>query len=267
MDWDQDGTLDILSGSYLTPGIQAGHLQFLRGSGGVEFDAAETMNDMEGNPVLNVAVTKSSDMQLKVKNFCTHQHAVDFDNDGDLDLVVGSNLDQFYFHENLAKSGAAPMISSNSVAMQVRLPSPAKHSAPHLADWDNDGDLDLISGSSVGGAFLSENVGSRSAPKYEPFQILIPLGDSSALSSTQRIDSASFEMGGSTRVWATDFNSDGWLDLLIGDCSSVMELKDGVTEEDLQAAAGISESEANKLVNNITTGFVWVYLRKPPQEL
>ena len=151
--------------------------------------------------------------------------------------------------------------------MSVRLPSPAKHSAPHLADWDNDGDLDLISGSSVGGAFLSENTGSRSAPKYEPFQILIPIRDSSTALSTQRIDSTHFELGASTRVWTTDFNSDGWLDLLIGDFSDVMELKEGVTEEEYQAAVEKSESEASKLVYNSSTGFIWVYLRKPPQEL
>ena len=267
MDWDQDGKLDVLSGSYLTPGIQAGHLQFLRGKGGFDFAAAETIVNEEGKPVLNVAVTESSDMKLKVKNFCTHQHAVDYDDDGDLDLMVGSNLDQFYFHENVANSGDVAKLSSKSVAMPVRLPAPAKHSAPHLVDWDNDGDLDLISGSSVGGVFISTNSGSRSAPEYEPFRILIPLPESSVPLSAQIVDSVDFQMGKSTRVWVADLNSDGWSDLLIGDLSTVVELKEGVTKEGLDAAVGKSESAANELINSRTTGFVWVYLRKPPQEL
>ena len=271
MDWDQDGKLDILSGSYLTPGVLAGHLQFLKGKQGIEFESATTVENEEGRPVLNLAVDDSGDMQLKLKNYCTHQHAIDYDNDGDLDLVVGSNMDQFYFHENVAESGKAPLLKATSVTLPVSLPLPMRHSAPHLADWDNDGDLDLISGSSAGGVFISENTGTRSEPVYQEFKILIPLTESESPVVDQRSDNIDFEIAGSTRVWATDFNSDGWLDLLIGDCSSVMELNEGVTEEEFdvafEAASETSTVALDKCVTRKSTGFVWVYLRKPPAEL
>ncbi len=270
MDWDLDGKLDVISGCYLTPGIQAGHLQFLRGIEGIDFDTAKTLVNEKSQPILNVAVDGTSDIQLKLKNFCTHQHAVDYDNDGDLDLVVGSNMDQFYLHENVAQSGEAPSISSTSVALPIRLPGPTRHSAPHLADWDNDGDLDLISGSSAGGVFISENSGTRDKPSYEPFRVLIPLREYQTPVAEQRSNKPDFEMDRSTRVWATDFNSDGWLDLLIGDCSHVMELNDDATEEEFDAAfkvaAESSQAELEKCVTRKATGFVWVYLRKPAKQ-
>jgi hypothetical protein len=242
VDWDQDGKLDILSGCYLSMGVQAGHLQFLRGSAGIDFHAATTVNNENGEPVVNVVAGDSSDIQLKLKNYCTHQHAVDYDDDGDLDLVVGSNMFHFYFHENVAEPNESPVLSSLPVPLSVWFPSSYRHTAPHLADWDNDGDLDLISGSSSGGVFLSENSGTRAKPNYEPFEVLVPLSESSSPVREQRRNDPDFQLGGSTRVWTMDFNSDGWLDLVIGDTSEVMELKKGVTEEEFEEAfAAFSE--------------------------
>ena len=248
MDWDLDGQLDILSGSYKSDGLMTGHLQILKGNGNSDFAAAITLTNETGSPANNVTVSDATPIPVQLKNLCTHQHAVDYDSDGDLDLVVGSNMDQIYLHENLAESGEPAALSSSPIALPLRLPQGAGHSAPHLADWDNDGDLDLISGSSLGGVFISTNSGSRSQPSYEPFQVLIPLPETATAVSkspqSQSVDE--IQLGKSTRVWATDFNSDGWLDLLIG----------GKAERPATLANEASSQ---------SKGYVWVVIRKPPE--
>jgi hypothetical protein len=38
----------------------------------------------------------------------------------------------------------------------------------------------------------------------------------------------------STRVWAVDWNRDGWLDLLVGDGATITNPKEGVTQEEYE---------------------------------
>ena len=267
MDWDLDGRLDILSGCYSLYNENGGALQLLRGKTSTDFYAAETMVDEEGEQILNVAVAKDADFLSKYKNFCTHQHAVDYDNDGDLDLVVGSGKDEIRFHENVAAQGQVPKIASSAASLSVRLPFPVRGPNPHLADWDNDGDLDLLCGSSAGGVFIAENSGSRSEPEYNPFKILIPLSESKSRFMYQRVGDPEIQLGGATRIWVTDFNSDGVKDLLIGDRAGLYELAKGVTEIEFKEALsafddGRGESGLDECVVKKQTGFVWVFLQK-----
>ena len=52
---------------------------------------------------------------------------------------------KFYLHVNSADSpSAAPVFADKPTALDVTLPD--QHSGPHFADWDGDGDLDLLSG-------------------------------------------------------------------------------------------------------------------------
>jgi len=77
-------------------------------------------------------------------------------------------------------------------------------SAPCVADWDSDGDLDLIVGEISGTVSFVENTGSDRAPKYgEPTQI-----ESGGVSIRVA--------GGDAGPVVTDWDSDGDLDLLVG---------------------------------------------------
>ncbi len=221
MDWNLDGHLDILSGCYWTSGADGGHIQLLAGRGGIDFAPAVTLNDRNGNPLLNTTVN-SDDAENgiadnQIETICTHQHAVDYDGDGDLDLVVGCFASSFYYYENVGDADQ-PDLSGHAVCLPVV--STSMHSAPHLADWDADGDLDLISGTSDGGAILSENKGTRTHPVWSDFQQLIPTPRPESVhvaKSQEDVTPAS-----STRVWATDWNGDGKLDLLVGDSVTVL---------------------------------------------
>jgi hypothetical protein len=54
------------------------------------------------------------------------------------------------------------------------------------------------------------------------------------------------EIGTSTRLWATDFNADGWLDLLIG----------GKIELPVSPPTRVQPQ---------SIGGVWILIRKPPE--
>lgn len=238
MDWDQDGKLDILSGCYWTDDEDGGHLQFLKGDGGLNFAESVSLLNVDGQPLQNAEKAAGS---ADVNIICTEQHAVDYDDDGDLDLVVGCFGTKFFLYQNLAEEHDGKNMIAGEVTM-LPIESPGNHASPHLVDWDNDGDLDLLSGSSSGGVILSENTGTRSEPQWASFKQLVK-----ASNLHQQNDADSLGMGPSTRVWATDWNGDGWQDLVVGDSTSIVSPAEGVDAKEWKRRLAEDEQEMNEL--------------------
>jgi hypothetical protein len=218
--------------------------------------------------------------------------AVDWDGDGDLDLVVGNFAGSFYLFTGQGSGKFLPQpkqITTGAGPLKIQ----GAHSDPFPVDWDGDGDLDLLSGSSSGGVQWAENsAGAGKEPKFKQFRDLIqpdqpivygkPLAESDLTGPT-----------GSTRVWVDDINADGKLDLLVGDSVTLISVPKGLTaevqrqkqeqwnkeiakvSEEYQAAIGNQEKvqeyseKLQKLYARRTefiiedrTGFVWLYLQK-----
>lgn len=245
MDWDNDGRLDILSGCYWTDGAEAGHIQILLGRGGLNFAPAQALLNSDGKPLENRVLPQGSNDPNITDNICTHQHAVDYNGNGELDLVVGSFGPHFFLYKNEGDA-AKPMLSTKAIKLPVK--SPDYHSAPHLADLTGDGKLEFITGSAGGKVYISYNAGTRAEPQWSEFEVLLDIQSEHELFAME--EHVEPRPGRATRVWATDWNGNGLLDLVVGDAITIASPAAGLTEEEFKA----KRTEWEEAVTTAMTG-------------
>ena len=292
MDLNGDGFKDILSGSYSGKNVgaarMAGLFQVFWGTKD-GFNKAQTLNGSDGKPLIIGSEADWSDKNL-TERICTRPTAVDWDNDGKLDLVTGTFTGSFYLFKGEGAGVFSPrseQILADGKPLEVKY-----HSDPMVVDWDGDGDLDVVSGCAGGSVMLAENSGSRAQPSLKPFVELIKHV------SREETATAAEQLSGpsdNVRVWVGDINGDGKLDVLVGDSVMLSAPAAGLTAEQMKARErqwqeqyqelikkhhienkGASEEAARKLneqiskmhearsefVRETNTGFVWLYLQK-----
>ncbi|WP_338790087.1 FG-GAP-like repeat-containing protein [Bernardetia sp. MNP-M8] len=138
---------------------------------------------------------------------------VDFDGDGDIDIISGSGgipaSDDFRLFENTgtttAPNWAAPVLAPNGLSGADLIANFAgSNFTPSFVDIDNDGDLDVFIGTFNSGILYQENTGSATAPNYAA-AIANPFGITTA------------GIGNFTAPSFVDIDGDGDQDMFIGD--------------------------------------------------
>jgi hypothetical protein len=214
VDLDNDGKLDILSGSYAP-----GELFTFRNRGDNTFARAKRLRDKDASVITVGAGTTA--------------FAADWDNDGDLDVIVGTMSGDLYLLTNVGtKEKPAYGASTRLLSGGKPIRADYAHAAPAVADWDGDGLPDLLVGTGRGSVVLYRSTGreSNGQLKLGAPRTLIP--PSTADANTEDPGAGrSRPWGGFVRVSVTDFNGDGRADLLLGDMNDELILNEGMTPE------------------------------------
>jgi hypothetical protein len=127
----------------------------------------------------------------------------DVDGDGDLDVPIGENDGQVRYLENTGDLTRTPTYS-DATDNPFSGEDAGDNSAPALADFDGDGDLDAVSGKSATGQLVYfENTGTQRDPDYERQQ-----------SGNNPFSAFSFD--GESAPLSLDFDGDGDYDVAVG---------------------------------------------------
>jgi hypothetical protein len=264
-----------------------------------EVERFQSLNKLPANGTVDKATWQALGSLVTQSNYltetiCTRPIAVDWDADGDLDLIVGNFAGSFYLFKGEGKGKFQPQAELLKNEQNKALKIAGVHSDPFVVDWDGDGDLDLLSGSSQGGVQWAENHSPKGQkrPLLKKFVTLIdvpkPVGRGSFVHEKDLVGPTR-----STRIWVDDVNADGKLDILVGDSVRLMapakglgeakskeamatwqkelnaalaKLRDKTLDKQQQAEAGKRYTELyrqrSQFVTEQSTGFVWLYLQK-----
>jgi hypothetical protein len=254
-DLDGDGHVDLLSGSW------PGEIHFFKGGPGRTFAAPVKLKHKTGKSInVGGGPRKSGTDMILVAGDATFEdtekgrfivydgerieipegceggitgtasavHAVDWDGDKDLDLLVGEIRGGVHLVSNEGTPTAPAFGKATQLRFGLMLPVQVSGDAgPFTADWDGDGDLDLLVGSGDGSVVLFRNAGAL-PPRLGPPEQLVPP------SSSGYGDKAPTEPmpGHRTKVCAADWNGDGRLDLLVGDFATQKAVRPEPTPEE-----------------------------------
>ncbi len=201
-DFDGDGDLDLLCGEF-TDGFtyfeNVGNRQNLKLSAGIR------PLDVNGDPLrMSLCMIKPT--------------PVDWDGDGDLDLIVGDEDGRVALieHTGTIKNGVPVFLPPFYFRQKADTLKSGALATPAGADWDGDGDDDMIAGNTSGRILFFENLGGRPARFSAPVpltaegrEIRFEAGPNGSIQGP-----AETKWGYST-LSVADWDMDGRLDLVV----------------------------------------------------
>lgn len=217
MDLNADGKLDILSGCYATHENGKPQVFVLYGKGSLDFQPATPLLNQDKSPVKALTPAQK---QAGQSTKCTHPYACDWDNDGDIDLIIGTASGLFHLVKQSVNESGELCFEPYSELLKTPggkpINVPGGKSSPCAVDWDGDGDLDILSGSHNGGVYLFSNSGNSETPQLNQAINLLQQNSAGIEQDPDNLQPARY-----ARITVHDWNADGLLDVILGDHLSI----------------------------------------------
>jgi len=204
VDFDKDGVNDLLVGAF------GGYLNLVKGLGNGDYAQPVRLKDKTGKEIHGGQYwsdEKKKWMGGEDSTLMTQPRFVDWDDDGDLDVLLGGRNGQMslYMNEGNAKQAAfSPKKTKIMVAGKPGFwmrPDLLQDPSPEYVDWDGDGLKDLVV-LYIGAkrVIWCKNTGAKGKPSFAAPQQLLKFKTPKTC----------------CRLSVQDFNGDGKLDLIIG---------------------------------------------------
>jgi len=220
VDYDDDGILDIISGSY-----DPGDVYLIRGLGNGEYAAVESITDEDGTPLVHHPkemkrhLEEPGEQSDQLASFGSWATPMDWDDDGDLDMLIGTFGGELFVRKNIG-TREAPKYEGSSIQVNAD-GKPLKvhsHTSPVAVDWNTDGLVDLV-------------VGSSEQPEFSARRLLVG-APSDSIFLTQYLSPDEISVPGTrAQICVADYNGDGRLDLLVGDYFNRVELDESWSDQ------------------------------------
>jgi FG-GAP-like repeat len=295
-----------VSGSY-----DPGDIYLSRGLGKGKYAAIKGLVDeakvpLVHHPVEFVAFTSLDDAKKserdavgkRVASFGSWPALLDWEGDGDLDMLIGTFGGDLYLRSNQgtrAKPAFAPetsRVEAGGAPIHVN-----GHANPVVADWDGDGLWDLVVSSSDGAVVWFKNEGTAKEPKLAQPEVLVSAKSKDKFLSRYLEPGQAPAPGVRAQICVTDYDGDGRQDLVLGDycryvflkklspkertefdkllqAEAAMIVKGGEVKPDTPEAkaldaewAAVKKKKealyADAKTEGTLSSFVWIYLRAP----
>ena len=219
VDWDKNGTIDLIVGE------EDGRVVFLKNTGKINADG----------PVFESPVYVQQEQQYLKFGALVTPFSVDWDNDGDEDLICGNTAGYIGFIENLdggdTPKWARPVYlkaDGETILIQAgengSIQGPAErkwgYTTLSVADWNHDGLHDIIYNSIWGKVCWFENIGTKENPKLaasQPIKVEWIGNNPKPAWNWWNPEGKNLVTQWRTTPLAFDWNSDGKMDLLMLD--------------------------------------------------
>jgi hypothetical protein len=223
-DFDGDGDLDLLCGEFLD---RFTYFQNIGSATNPEYGSGSKLVGADGQ-------TLAMHLQMITPT------ALDWDKDGDFDLIVGDEDGRVALVENVSPEGASLPVFKQPVYFQQEADE-LKFGAlatPFAHDWDKDGDEDILCGNTAGNIALFTNLDGKgtkwSAPellKADNKVFRIMAGENGSVQGPAEAK------WGYTTLSVADWNDDGHDDILVNSIWPKLQLLrntgSGLTQEPL----------------------------------